>query len=106
MMPLWNGEGLASPKYGNIAISKLLEQMLQLGSSKRHLIAKVFGGANQLVSSVNVGERNVLIVRELMKDFQIPIVAENVGGKTGRKIRFDTGNGQVLMKFLQKHNAG
>ena len=28
MLPLWNGEGLASPKYGNIAIDKLVKKML------------------------------------------------------------------------------
>ena len=27
MLPMWNGAGLASPKYGNIAIPKLIEQM-------------------------------------------------------------------------------
>ena len=31
MLPLWNGQGLASPKYGNIAIEKLLEKMISLG---------------------------------------------------------------------------
>lgn len=102
MLPLWNGEGLASPKYGNIAVEKLVEKMEHLGSKKRNLIAKVFGGANQMNSSLAVGERNILLVREMLHDYQIPIVAENVGGYIGRKIRFNTGNGQVLMKFLQK----
>ena len=44
MLPLWNGNGLASPKYGNIAIEKLYENMLQTGSEHKNLIAKVFGG--------------------------------------------------------------
>lgn len=102
MLPLWNGEGLASPKYGNIAMEKLMEKMSYLGSNRNHLIAKVFGGANQMNSSLGVGERNILLVREMLKAHQIPVVAENVGGYIGRKIRFDTGSGQVLMKFLQK----
>lgn len=102
MLPLWNGEGLASPKYGNIAVERLVEKMMQMGSSPRQLVAKVFGGANQMNSSLGVGERNILLVREMLKEYHIPIVAENVGGYIGRKIRFDTSNGQVLMKFLQK----
>src|SRR5258708_2971389 len=53
MLPLWNGEGLASPKYGNIANDKLFERMLRLGSSKQNLVAKVFGGSNQ-IGAINV----------------------------------------------------
>lgn len=102
MLPLWNGEGLASPKYGNIAIDKLVERMLQLGCTKRNLVAKVFGGASQINSSMQIGLRNIEIARELLAKHGIPIVAENVEGKVGRKLRYDTGTGQVMMKFLNK----
>lgn len=102
MLPLWNGIGLASPKYGNIAIEKLVEKMLRTGASKPHLVAKIFGGANQMSSAVSVGERNIQVAREALQELKIPIVAENVGGTVGRKIRFDTSCGQVLMKFLNK----
>lgn len=102
MMPFWNGQGLASPKYGNIAMEKLLAGMEQGGSRKAQLIAKVFGGANQTQSTLGVGERNIMVVRQYLADMQIPIVAENVGGFVGRKIHFDTYSGQVLMKFLGK----
>ena len=27
MLPLWNGQGLASPRYGNIAIEKLITNL-------------------------------------------------------------------------------
>lgn len=102
MLPFWNGQGLASPKYGNIAMDKLIEKLELIGANRKHIKAKVFGGANQMQSSLNVGERNVLMVRDYLASCGIPIVAENVGGEIGRKIRYNTGNGQVLMKFLQK----
>ena len=102
MLPFWNGRGLASPKYGNIAMDKLIEKMELLGSKRTNMIAKVFGGANQMQSSLGVGQRNVMMVKDYLADARIPIVAENVGGEIGRKIRFNTSNGQVLMKFLQK----
>ena len=102
MLPFWNGQGLASPKYGNIAMDKLIEKMELLGSKRTNMIAKVFGGANQMQSSLGVGQRNVMMVKDYLADARIPIVAENVGGEIGRKIRFNTSNGQVLMKFLQK----
>ena len=39
MLPTWNGMELASPKYGNIAIERLLERMEQLGAQKKNLVA-------------------------------------------------------------------
>jgi chemotaxis protein CheD len=100
MLPLWNGEGLASPKYGNIAIDKLIDKMLSMHSTKQGMIAKVFGGANQINSFSSVGERNIELAREQLKAYKIRIVAENVGGAIGRKIRFNTETGEVQMKFL------
>jgi chemotaxis protein CheD len=102
MLPYWNGEGLASPKYGNIANEKLLEKLIRLGSNKRDLVAKLFGGANQINSSINVGDRNVLVAREQLSALGIRIMTESVGGNTGRKIRFNTGTNEVLMRFLSK----
>lgn len=102
MLPLWNGEGLASPKFGNIANDKLIDKLIKMGCSKQHLIAKVFGGANQINSSINVGDRNIQIAKEQLHSYGIKIVKENLGGSVGRKIRFDSSTGEVLMKFLSK----
>jgi len=104
MLPLWNGEGLATPKYGNIAIEKLIERMIQLGCKKENLKAKLFGGASQINSSMEIGLRNVEVAKELLSQHRIPIIAENVFGKVGRKLRYDTGTGQVMMKFLTSSN--
>ncbi len=104
MLPLWNGEGLASPKYGNIAIPKLIEHLLELGSRKTSLRAKVFGGGEVLRVTkgiLNVGERNIVLAKELLKESGIPIVSSDLGGPTGRKIIFNTKTGAVLMKRLK-----
>lgn len=104
LLPMWNGKGLASPKYGNIAIQQLVERMFQLGSRKPDLIAKVFGGAAVLESQNNVffiGDRNIRIVRELLEqEMQIKIVAASTGGNQGRKIVFNTFTGEVRQKYL------
>lgn len=108
MMPLWNGKGLASPNYGNIAIDMLLEKMMMLGSQNKNLIAKVFGGANQHNFNskiVTVGERNIEVAKNMLKGFSIHVVAESTGGTQGRKIAFDTFTGQVSMKYLMRTNA-
>jgi chemotaxis protein CheD len=105
MLPFWNGEGLASPKYGNIAIAKLIERMLDLGCDKRSLKAKVFGGSAMFrVTSalMNIGERNIILAQDSLSDENIPIIASDLGGKTGRKLIYDTGTGGVSMKRLAR----
>lgn len=108
MLPFWNGSGLASPKYGNIAIEKLLDKMLEYGSKKEHIVAKVFGGGEVVETDSNhfrIGERNIEMAEKMLKELNIKVSGRSVGGKLGRKIRFNTETGVVLMKFIKKHTV-
>jgi chemotaxis protein CheD len=108
MLPLWNGQGLASPKYGNIAINKLVEKMLSLGCSTSNLKAKVFGGANIFESNLlqfQIGERNIAIAVDLLKEYRIQIVSSSVGGTVGRKIQFFSQTGVVHQKMIEKRSS-
>ena len=102
MLPFWNGNGLASPKYGNIATEKLVEKMLKNGATIQNMVAKVFGGANQMNTSLRIGDQNIEVARQTLANYGIKIIAENVGGGVGRKLRYNTSTGQVMMKFLTK----
>lgn len=105
MLPFWNGEGLASPRYGNIAIAKLIDRMQELGAEKRNLRAKIFGGGivlNVENPFMNIGERNIQLAEDLLKNESIPIVSADTGGNVGRKLIFDTGSGMVLVKKLPR----
>lgn len=100
MLPLWNGEGLATPKYGNIAMEKLLAKVLSIGCRREHLVAKVFGGANVSGTGLEVymiGDRNISLAMEMLKEFGIAVVAKDVGGRVGRKIIMNTETGVVLV---------
>jgi chemotaxis protein CheD len=105
MLPTWNGNDLASPKYGNIAIDKLLERMVHLGAKRENLKAKIFGGGELLESGANgtlIGERNIRVARLILEEKKIPVVASSTGGRKGRKILFFTDTGEVRHKFLDK----
>jgi len=105
MLPLWNGQGLATPKYGNIAVKKLIDNMLTLGCKKQNLVAKVFGGGEVIdtnISNFQIGERNIQMVQQILDDEKIKIVSSSVGGKLGRKIIFNTYDGSVQHKFIEK----
>jgi len=105
MLPLWNGEGLATPKFGNIAITTLYDKMLSFGCRHSDLKAKIFGGGDVLAiknSILNVGERNVIIAQDTMKKMKINVISSDVRGRRGRKLLFNTHTGTVLLKKLSK----
>lgn len=103
MMPWWDGAGLASPKYGDVAVESLVDQMLALGSLKKNLIAKVFGGASQhehTSTIFQIGARNIATAERVLNEQGIPILAKSVGGSLGRKLVYHTGSGKVFLKYL------
>lgn len=103
LLSLWNGDGLASPKYGNIAIEKLVMMMESRGASKKRIVAKIFGGKASLNGNTiayNIGMRNIQVAKDLLKEMNIPIEAESVGGEHGRNIKFDTTTGKIMMRYI------
>ena len=106
MRPTWNGMELASPKYGNIAIERLIERLEQLGAQKKNLVAKVFGGGEVIsVSSgiMHIGERNVMVAEQLLAELGIPIMSRSTGGHNGRKIIYNTHTGEALQCFIKSN---
>lgn len=103
MLPLWNGEGLPTPKYGNIAIRKLLEKMISLGADKRYIRAKIIGGASMYGKSkgfIDIGGRNIVVAEDSLTEEGIPVISSDTGGVRGRKVLFFTETGIVRVKIL------
>lgn len=102
LLPFWNGNGLQSPKFGNISIPRLIEHMIQEGANPKFMQAKIFGGASlniKTTSNMMIGEKNIMVAREILQEYRIAIVAEDVGEKQGRKIQFNLEEGKVLLKY-------
>lgn len=101
LLPLWNGDGLATPKYGNIAIRQLVEKVVAKGGERKNMQAKIFGGAAMWSNTEGlfaIGLRNIELAQQQLQELQIPVVASDVGGMLSRKIFFNTGDGSVLLR--------
>lgn len=109
LLPFWNGNGLQSPKFGNISIPKLIEMMMAKGSTNRTMVAKVFGGASlnigPLADSMMIGEKNIMVAKEILGEYKISIVAQDVGGRSGRKIQFDLERGKIMLKYASSNEV-
>ncbi len=108
LIPLWNGNGLQSPKYGNIAIHRLVDEMVNIGCRVENLEAKIFGGGNVVDTlsqeAVMVGRKNIIIAQEVLGKYRIPVTAKDVGGVMGRRIMLESQTGRVLLNYINEEN--
>ena len=104
LLPFRAGEAQASTRFGNVATYRLLSELAALGCEREDLRAKVFGGACVLEAfrheEHNLGQQNVELARRLLKEADIPVIAEDVGGRRGRRLIFNTDDGGVLSRLL------
>jgi chemotaxis protein CheD len=104
LLPLWVGEGAVSPKFGNVAIEKLIARLLALGSQSQRLQAKLFGGACVMEAfrsrESHLGTKNVEVAQALLKQKGIHLVGHDIGGSRGRKLIFHTDTGTAWVKEL------
>jgi len=102
MLPSSQGKTDRPGKYADTAIEVLLNELTRSGSSQANLIAKIAGGSAMFKTfsgNLNIGERNVEVIRKLLKDNSIPLKGEDVGGCVGRTIfYYPKENGKLVIK--------
>ena len=93
-------------RFGNFAMELLINDMINKGSSKQSLRAKVFGGGNVLDagnSQINMtGINNINFALNYLKAENIPIIVNDTGGIFPRKIYFNPLTSKVYLKRIQK----
>ncbi|HAK43920.1 MAG TPA: chemotaxis protein CheD [Clostridium sp.] len=92
-------------KFANLAIPILIRAMVENGAKEKELRAKIAGGAtmfNFADNKVNmdIGARNSIAVKAILKARKIPIDSEEIGGTKGRTIIFDTVTGDLYVKII------
>ncbi|OPA77617.1 chemotaxis protein CheD [Paenibacillus selenitireducens] len=93
-------------KYADTAIPMLLEKIDRLGGIRRRLVAKMAGGAqmfafNSMSDTMRIGPRNVENCKEMLKQFSIPLLAEDTGGNYGRTVEMNCQTGILHIRSVQ-----
>lgn len=93
-------------KFVDSVIPLLLERMLRWGARRERIVAKIFGGGRMFDGFegcrgvLEIGGENIIAAREVLRELGIPLVAECVGGRTGRTIVLDVSDGSVLVRHV------
>ncbi|MFE8695160.1 chemotaxis protein CheD [Cytobacillus sp. FJAT-53684] len=95
-------------KYADTAVKDLVAQLIRNGARSYSLKAKIAGGSQMFQFSngsdmMRIGPRNVEAVKQELAALNIAIVAEDVGGNSGRTIEFDP---QTCLLHIRTVNKG
>ncbi|AXG06855.1 chemotaxis protein CheD [Haloplanus rubicundus] len=88
-------------KYADTGIDAVLDAMCAEGASPDRVRAKLVGGSAMFEFDSQdepIGERNVAVTRATLDRLGIPVDAEDVGGNSGRSIRFHGDTGDLRIK--------
>ena len=91
--------------YGLHSMELLINNLLRNGARRAHLQAKLFGGASMISGLSDIGERNVKFAHQFLDDEGFKILAEDTGGRRGRRLRFWPASGRVQMRYMQVAEA-
>jgi len=94
-------------KFPATAIPLVLEQMQKLGALPGRVRAKIAGGARMFgnftaSNGINIGERNIKAVREVLAARRVEIVGEDTGSDHGRSVYFYLADGRVEVRSVRK----
>ncbi|GAB3318232.1 chemotaxis protein CheD [Haloplanus salinarum] len=101
MLPTAPGDADEVAKFADTGIAAVVDEMRREGSSVDDITAKLAGGSAMFEfdsQEQSIGERNVAVGRATLERLGIPVVAADVGGDSGRSLRFRGDTGVLVVK--------
>lgn len=94
-------------KFADTGIPLMLKDMIALGAVKARVVAKIAGGAQMFkfanaTDVMRVGERNAEMVKSILKDLNIRLLANDTGGNYGRTVELKLETGIYKIKTIDK----
>lgn len=88
--------------FADYAVDNMLSQFRIMGASVEKVQAKLVGGGCVFrdMESTSMGEmieKNVIMIKKVLQDRNIPIIAEDTGGNFGRNVTFYVDSGKVTV---------
>lgn len=89
VLPSTTGTGEPPSKYAELAVPHLLGELLKVGARQARLGAILVGGAQmfETTGTMAVGNRNAEAVHSALDLVSVPVLAEEIGGSSGRTAR-------------------
>ena len=94
-----------SARYGNVAMEKLINEILKQGGRKQDLEVKVCGGGQIIANMSDIGARNIEFVLSYLETERLDMIAKDLGDIYPRKVQYEPKTGRLRIKKLKSmHN--
>jgi chemotaxis protein CheD len=97
-----SGTAPPAPRFGDVALRTLVDELVKLGASERRLRACLYGGSAPpiVTEGGHLGDRNVQAARTWLGTRSITVWQAEVGGTNARKVLFTPNTGAVVAKAI------
>jgi chemotaxis protein CheD len=92
----------SSMRYGNVAMERLINDILIRGGLRQRLEIKVFGGGNVMKGTSDIGHRNAVFVESYLAAECLAIKGAHLRGKLPRRIHYFPATGKVMLLELRR----
>ena len=87
-------------RYGVHAMELLINEMQKAGADRRRLRAHLYGGGNLHAGMQAIGTANGDFARRFLADEGIPLLAQDLGGTSARRVEFQPALGRARSRIV------
>ena len=93
-------------KFADLALPKMAKELKEQSGSEQ-LVAKIAGGASMFQLQTTppenqIGYRNIIAVKKVLMELNIPLIGEHTGGKMGRTMTVDLDTFNVTVRMVNR----
>ena len=98
---VWGAAASAATRYGNVAMERLINDILKMGGKRENLEIKLVGGGRVLAEmTTDIGARNIEFVREYVAAEGFKVLGEDLGDVFPRKVLYFPQTGRIRVRKL------
>lgn len=97
----WEHLAGRATRYGSASMEQLINRILSAGGTRADLEVKIFGGGRVLSSLSDIGNHNVIFVRDYLKQEGLRVTSEDVGSNCPRHVQYFPMTGRVRVRHLR-----
>jgi chemotaxis protein CheD len=97
----WGSAASAATRYGNVAMERLINDILKLGGKRENLEIKLVGGGCVLADmTIDIGARNIEFVRHYVAAEGFKVLGEDLGDVFPRRVVYFPETGRIRVRKL------
>jgi chemotaxis protein CheD len=97
----WGSAASAATRYGNVAMERLINDILKLGGKRENLEIKLVGGGRVLAEmTTDIGARNIEFVRRYVAEEGFKVLGEDLGDVFPRRVVYFPQTGRIRVRKL------